>query len=128
MRARWAKTVDSYDRLLEQGRQEQERLRQLSRDLTVELKAKREESRFEIRKDMLLVVGEVLQIVARRQASSIDELAGDVEAGLTLALRAGGADLLTTVPGGKVVAPGVIVRGGIDERVLLKPQIKQEAG
>lgn len=122
-----AKTVDSYDRLLEREKQEQGRLRQLSRDLTVELKAKREESRLEIRQDMLLAIGEVLQTVVRRQASSIDELAGNVEAGLTLALKAGDADLLSTTPEGKVVAPGVIVRGGIGDRVLLKPQIVQEA-
>ena len=113
---------------LEREQREQERWRQQVRERNAELAANREESRLEIRQDMLLAVGEVLQMVARHQGG-VDELAGNVEAGLTLALRAGGADLLDTAPEGKVVAPGVIVRGGLHgDRVLLKAQVKHEAG
>ena len=112
---------------LNSERREQERLRQQVRERNAELDAKREESRLEIRKDMLLAVGEVLQTVARRQGS-VDDLAGNVEAGLRLALRAGGADLLDTAPEGKVAAPGVIVRGGAHgDLVLLPAQVKHEA-
>lgn len=132
---------------IQQERQEQQRLRQQMQALAAELDARREESRLEIRQDMLLAVGEVLQSVCLRD--SVEELAGDVEAGLTLALRAGGADLLET-PGAlvnyepqrhqakgdlppsamvKVLAPGVIVRGGVHgDRVLLKAHVKHEAG
>ncbi len=119
----------SYEDSLERERREQERLRLQVRDFGAELAANRQESRLEIRQDMLLAVGEVLQMVARQQGSSIEELAGNVKAGLTLALRAGGADLLDTAPEGKVIAPGVIVRGGVHgDRVLLKTQVKHEAG
>lgn len=137
------KTVDSYDRLLEQGRRDQLRLQQLVRDLAAELDSNREESRLEIRRDMLLIVGEVLQSVRRRD--SLDEVVGDVEAGLRLALIAGGAELLDKAPEGydpqrhfateaiqafcpvKITAPGVIVRGNIHgDLVLLKARVISE--
>ena len=124
---------------------EQERLRQQVRDLDAELAAKRELSRLEIRRDMLLAVGEVLQSVRRR--NSPEEIIGDVVAGLRLAVRAGGAELLDMAPEGydprlhqtsekipdsspvKVVAPGVIVRGRTHgDLVLLKALVKHEAG
>ena len=139
--------VEAHQAKLQQERQEQERLRQQVQALGAELDAQREESRLEIRQDMLLAVGEVLQSVYRR--GSVEELAGDVEAGLTLALRAGGAELLEK-PGEmvrynpqrhqakddlpesamvQVIAPGVIVRGGVHgDRVLLKAHVKHEAG
>ncbi len=131
---------------IEVGRQEQERLRQQVRERNAELAANREESRLEVRRDMLLVVGEVLQSVSRSRDSGA--LAGDVEAGLTLALRAGGAEPLETpgeivafdpelhdtegnVPARgavRVIAPGVVYRGGTHgESVLLKAQVKHEA-
>ena len=137
---------------IEQERREQERLRQQVRERNAELAANREESRLELRQDMLLAVGEVLQSV--RRAASIEEFADNVEAGLTLALRAGGAEPLET-PGARVaydpekhrlesrhmegslpdsspvrvVAPGVIYRGGIHgDRVLLKAHVRHEAG
>ena len=137
---------------IERERQEQERLRQQVRERNAELAANREESRLELRQDMLLAVGEVLQSV--RRAGSSEELAGNVEAGLTIALRAGGAEPLET-PGARVaydpekhqlesrhmegglpdsspvtvVAPGVIYRGGIHgDRVLLKAHVRHEAG
>lgn len=137
----------SHEAQLQQERQEQERLRQQVQTLDAELEAQRQESRLEIRQDMLLAVGEVLQSVYRRD--SLEELAGNVEAGLTLALRAGGAELLEKpeemvkynpqrhqakddLPESavvKVLAPGVIVRGGAHgDRVLLKAHVKHEAG
>lgn len=124
---------------MERERAERKRLHGLLSKSNKELEANRKQSRLEVRQDMLLAVGEVLQTVVRRQASSIDELAGNVEAGLTLALKAGEAELLNTAPEGKVVAPGVQVRGIIRDKnkedgfkevvkVLLKPQVKQEVG
>ena len=158
---------EAHETLLERERQEQERLRQQVRERNAELASNREESRLEIRQDMLLAVGEVLQSV--RRAATVEELAGNAEAGLTLALRAGGADPLETpgeqvaydpekhhlenyhlekhhlekhdlekhhaeggLPGSslvRVVAPGVVYRGGIHgDRVLLKAHVKHEAG
>ena len=131
---------------LERERREQERLRQQVRERNAELAANREESRLEIRQDMLLAVGEVLQSMHRR--GNLDQVVGDVEAGLTLALRAGGAETLETLGATvpykpqwhhakgeipysgtvKVLAPGVIVRGRINgDRVLLKAHVKHEA-
>ena len=135
------------DAEVESEREEQERLRQQVRERNAELAANREESRLELRQDMLLAVGEVLQSVHHRNGSG--EPAWDVAAGLALALRAGGAEPLGT-PGKvvefdpelhqaeksapdrslvRVVAPGVVYRGGIHgDRVLLKAQVKHEAG
>ena len=142
-----SKVQVSHETQLQQERLEQERLRRQVQALDAELEAQREESRLEIRQDMLLAVGEVLQSVYCRDR--IEEMAGNVEAGLTLALRAGGAELLEK-PGEmikynpqrhqakddlhesaivKVLAPGVIFRGGVHgDRVLLKAHVKHEAG
>ena len=137
----------SQEAQLEQERAEQERLRQQVRERNAELAARREESRLDIRQDMLLAVGEVLQCVPC--AASREELARTVEAGLSLALGAGGAELLEQGgavidfdpvlhdamegrrPTGRVrvLAPGVIVRGGVHgDRVLLKARVKHEEG
>ena len=135
----------SHAAVLERQQGEQERLRQQVQDLDAEVDAKRERANLEIRRDMLLAVGEVLQAV--RHQNDLDELVGDIEAGLTLALRAGGAEPLET-PGTlvsyepqfheitgklthtdqvKVIAPGVIALGGImGDRVLLKAKVKYE--
>ena len=150
-RARIAEALESQSQAhaaeLERERQEQERLRQQVRDLDSELNAQREESRLEVRQDMLLAVGEVLQSLWRRE--SIEELAGNVEAGLALALQSGGAGLLEKrgetvefnpqwhqakdwLPESvmvKVLTPGVVVRGGAHgDRVLLKAHVRHEAG
>ncbi len=144
-RARVVDLEKTHEAQIQSERQEQERLRQQIQSLSAELVAQREESRLEIRMDMLLAVGEILQSVCGR--SGTKELAGSVEAGLTLALRAGGADLLET-PGDtvrfkpqwhqakddlpdsavvEVLAPGIIVRGGSHgDRVLLKAQVRHE--
>lgn len=145
---------EAHENRIEQERQEQERLRQQVRERNAELAANREESRLEIRQDTLLAVGEVLQSVSSSKDSG--ELAGSVLAGLTLALRAGGAELLEA-PGQLVkydteihllvsdineheeglsdsdpvvvVAPGVVVRSGtLGDRILLKAQVRREAG
>ena len=138
---------EAHEAELERERQEQERLRQQVRERNAELAANREESRLEIRRDMLLAVGELLQSV--RGSADAEGLAVNVEAGLSLALRAGGAEPLETPgtvveydpalheakgtpPGSgrvRVVTPGVIVRGGVHgDRVLLKAHVKHEAG
>ena len=132
---------------VEQERREQERLRQQVRERNAELAASRLESRLEIRQDMLLAIGEVLQSIFHRNGSG--ELAGDVAAGLSLALRAGDAEPLGSpgeaveynpelhqldkgAPGSglvRIVAPGVVYRSGSrGDRVLLKAQVKHEAG
>ena len=132
---------------IEAERQEQERLRQQVRERNAELAANREESRLELRQDMLLVMAELLQAVPGW--NSLDDAVRDVEAGIALALGAGGAELLESPgqwveydvrlhnaeekvhPGARVrvVAPGVIYRGGMHgDRVLLKAQVKHEAG
>ena len=141
------KLNESHEAQLRQERQEQDRLRRQTQALDSELNSRRKESRLEIRLDMLLAVGEVLQSVYLSKGG--EESTGNVAAGLTLALQAGGAELLER-PGDtvsyshqwhitkgdlpesaavKVLAPGVIVRGGIHgDRVLLKAQVGQEAG
>ena len=69
-RARIAGETESqrkaHDAELEREQREQVRLRQQVRDLGAELAANREESRFEIRNDILLAVGEVLQSIRFR--------------------------------------------------------------
>ena len=136
---------EAHEARIEQERQEQDRLRQQVRQRNAELAANREESRLEIRQDMLLAVGEVLQSLYSDDGVEAE----DVQAGLALALRAGGAEPLGTAGtlveydphlhesiGGApaegrvaVVAPGVIVRGGTHgDRVLLKAQVRHEAG
>ena len=132
---------------LERERQERERLREQVRERNSELSANRRESRLEVMQDTLQLAGEVFQCVPLW--TTLEEAIRDSEAGLARALRAGGAELLETatamveydplrhhakarIPKGcwvKVVAPGVIYRGGIHgDRVLLKAQVKHEAG
>ena len=139
---------EAHEAQMESERQEQERLRQQVRERNAELAANREESRLELRQDMLLAVGEVLQSVCLR-GSGGDGLAADAQAGLVLALGAGGAEPVGSagdvVPFDpekhraegavsssglvRIIAPGVIYRGGIHgDRVLLKAHVKHEAG
>ena len=138
---------EAHEAQLEREREEQERLRRQVRERNAELAANRDESRLELRQDMLLAIGELLQ--AAQGWSNLDEAVRDVEASIALALGAGGAELLErpdrTVdydpalhsseepvhPGARVrvAAPGVIYRGGLHgDRVLLKAQVKHEAG
>ncbi len=134
-----------YEEQIERERQEQERLKQQVRERNADLAARREESRLEIRWDMLIAVGEVLQSVY--SSSPPEETVCNVEAGLRLALRAGAAETLDSAPEGydarlhkatealtestpvRVIAPGVIVRGGAHgDRVLLKAHVTNEVG
>ena len=129
----------------EELQREISRLSQQIQERNAELDSRREESRLEIRQDMLLAVGEVLQSLCLRY--DLEGTVGDIEAGLALALRAGGAELLENAGASisfqprvheteqelpdsapvKVLAPGVIVRNGIHgDRVLLKAQVKHE--
>lgn len=136
---------EAHEAELVSERREQERLRQQVRQRNADLAARREESRLEIRRDMLLAIGEVLQLA--RLGDSCNETLGNVEAGLRLALRAGGAEVVDSAPEGydlrlhrseeelaistpvRVVAPGVIVRGETDgDLVLLKAKVSREAG
>ena len=132
---------------IEAERQEQERLRQQVRERNAELAANREESRLEVREDMLLFSGELLQ--AASQWTTLEEAKRDALAGLALTLRAGGAEPLEKEgnivdydPGKhqadaathegcrvKVLAPGVIYHGGnLGDRVLLKARVTHEVG
>ena len=129
---------------LDSERHEKEQWKQQVRERNAELAASREVSRLESRRDMLLAIGEILQSIRHRD--SLEEVIGNVEAGLRLALRAGGAELLDSAPDGydpylhhasenllgsspvKVIAPGVIVRGKTHgDLVLLKAHVKHEA-
>ena len=142
-----AQQRESHEAQLEQKRQEQDRLRQQVRERNAELAANREESRLEVREDMLLFSGELLQ--AASQWTTLEEAKRDALAGLALTLRAGGAEPLekegnivdydpgkhqadTAIPVGcrvKVIAPGVIYRGGnLGDRVLLKARVTHEVG
>ena len=159
---------ENHEGQLERERQEQERLRQQVRERNAELAAHRAESRLELRQDMLLAIGEVLQSVnSVNTGPERNGLNADVAAGLVLALRAGGAEplgeagervpynpdvhsiaaahsntevhpnaeehsSLAGIPRSgtvKIVAPGVVYRGGTHgDRVLLKALVKHEAG
>jgi hypothetical protein len=138
----------SDESLLEETRREEERLRQQVRDLHTQLASGREESRLDIRHDMLLAVGETLQVLGEHHGRR-EDLIQDVEAGLSLALHAGGAELLGKVgeevpyeprlhqakgdlAGGILVlikAPGLLVRGSTQgDRVLLKAKVVPTEG
>lgn len=138
---------EAHEVALEHEQREKEYWRQQVRERNAELAANREESRLEILQDMLLASGELLQAAGRW--ATLEEAVSVVEAGLTLAIRSGGADLLETTGSTvdynplkhssdialpdrcrvKVIAPGVIYHGGIHgHRVMLKAQVRQEAG
>ena len=107
----------------------------------------REESRLEVRQDMLLAVGDVIQRAYNEGRSPEDRLR-DVMSTLPKALREGGAETLGTVgdivpydpkfhhsPIGisrgtpvRLSAPGVIVRGrSSGDRVVLKANVKHQS-
>ena len=132
--------VDNYNARLSEAHAEIERMRRNTDDLQQQVARRREEARLEIRRDMLVAIGEVLQIMSVKDRKPAN-LTADIEAGLSLALRAGGAEVLgcvgEEVPYDSrrhqaeraidegtpvvVVAPGVLVRGGQrGELILLK--------
>ena len=136
-----AKTVDSYERLLEQGRREQGRLRQQVQTLDAQMASGREESRLEVRQGILLAVGDALQR-AYLQGKKAEDRLGVVITTLPKALQEGGAETLGKV--GEIVkynpklhhspeavssgvkvrltAPGVVV----GDRVILKASVSTE--
>ena len=96
----------SFEEQLEQDRQERERLRssydddfkrhrQLIETYRAQMSSGREESRLEVRYDMLLAVGDVLQRACWHGRSSEERL-NDVIANLPKVLRDGGAEPLGT--------------------------------
>ena len=134
----------AYKDKLEQRSSEEERLRGQVEGLRAQIAEGREESRLDIRQDMLAVIGETLQSFRRRRFSP-EEMLGHVEARLTLALQAGGAEEFGTVgdtavfdpivhqgPGNipigdpvRLVASGSMVRGKLTgDRVLMKAQVE----
>lgn len=125
-----------YENRLAQSNQETARLR-------AEIAAGREESRLDIRQDMLTVISETLYDLRGRQDSP-QELLRLVETRLSLALRAGGAEEFGTIgetvpynpiqhqsddeipPGApvRIAAPGAVVRGKLTgDRVLVKASV-----
>ncbi len=133
----------SYEDQLAEMRAEQKRLQGRVEGLRAQIAARREESRLDIRHDMLLVIGETLQSFRQRKGSP-EELLRHIEARLSLALRAGGAEEFGTIgetvlynprfhqvekqtPNKspvRVSAPGAIVRGKLTgDRVLIKARV-----
>ncbi len=134
----------AFEGKLEQGNSQEERLRRQVEGLRSQIAEGREESRLDIRQDMLTVIAETLQSFRRRQYSP-KEMLGHVEARLALALQAGGAEEFGTVgdtapfnpivhqapvdiPIGhqvRVVVPGSMVRGKLTgDRILIKARVE----
>ncbi len=128
---------------LAMAEQEHERLRSQKRQIEATMSSGREESRLEVRHDMLLSVGDALQRSFRDDRSARDRL-DDVVRTLASALRAGGAEVLESVGSNvyfdpkfhhspapisagapvTVSAPGVIA----GERVILKANVTASSG
>ena len=98
---RMSREVETLNTQLSEAQKEIGMVRRCAGDLQIEIAQRREESQLEIRRDMLLSIGEVLQIVSKKDKKLVD-LISDVQAGLSLALRAGGAEILGRV--GQVVS------------------------
>ena len=81
---------------LAMAEQEYERLRSQKRQIEATMSSGREESRLEVRHDMLLTVGDALQRAYRDDRSARD-LLDEVIRTLASALRAGGAEVLESV-------------------------------
>ena len=138
----------SYEKQMAQMQQEEDHFRQQIQTLNSMLISKREESRLDIRRDMLLAIGEALQLMYQQRQHSEVSLR-DLEAGLVLALGAGGAQLLETADSSveynpfqhklegevadgtqvRVSAPGVIVPNNrLGDAVLLKARVSRISG
>ena len=133
----------SYERKLEEAQQDAAGLLEQNRTFRALMASGREESRFEIRRDMLLEIGDILQRVYR-QGKNSEERLEEVKARLPIVLSEGGAEPLgtagdlvpydaalhhspVTVSGGTMVrlsAPGVVLRSdsGVG-RVVLKAEV-----
>lgn len=138
--------VETVNKRLLEKQGEIERVQRTITDLQQEIKRRREEAQLDIRRDMLLVIGEALQMLSKKDEKSTDLIA-DVEAGLSIALQAGGAEVLGQVgqavsydprlhqsdktlrEGVSVVvtAPGVRVdTGHLGDLVLLKARVAEK--
>ena len=146
--ASYEKQLDEQKQKIDDFHREMNHLRQQIQTLNVMLASKREESRLDIRRDMLLVVGEAIQLMYRQQ-SNPEVALRDLEAGLVLALGAGGAQLLEVAGSSvkydpfrhkvegetadgtpvRVFAPGVIVPSKrLGDAVLLKALVSEFSG
>ena len=135
----------SHEARLEEMRRETGQLNQRVEGLRAQIAEGREESRMDIRQDMLLVMAETLQSLPE-WADNPEALVKNVEAKLGLALGTGGAERLGTI--GEIVpfdprlhksakpiaidsqvrvgVPGAIVRGKLTgDRVLIKAKVVQ---
>ena len=135
---------------LERRDREEERLHNQIRMLRATIATNREESRLEIRRDMLDAMAETLKTLRQNKVSP-DSLLRDVEAGIKLALQAGGAEFYGKenelveydptlheasghIPTGalvKIIAPGALVPGAhtgnyllLKARVNNRPEVK----
>ena len=125
---------------LAEHRREEERLNQTLQSLRAEIAAGREVARMDILQDILTVITETLQSL-RRHPDCPEQMLRRVEANLTLALRAGGAEEFGKVddtvpydpirhqaeqyvPSGspvRIAFPGAVIPGKLaGDRVLLK--------
>lgn len=138
----------SYSIELKRRDDEEERLTRQIRTLRAELTKERQESHLEIRKDMLLRIGDILQR-AYLSSDAPEVTLSQVRELLPMALKDGGTELLgnvgeivsfdprlhhswEAVASGsmvRVTAPGVVARGGsYGELVILKANVSQQAG
>ena len=138
----------SYERDLEDGRQENVRLSRRVEGLRTQIAESRELSKMDILEDILLVTVETLQSL-RQQKGSPETMLGNVKASLSLALKAGGADEFGTV--GEIVlydsrlhkaeasittgvpvrirTTGALMHGKLTgDRILLKAGVEQYEG
>ena len=140
-----AEKVSSYNRLLEQERREQSQLHERVGELRNQLFSGYELSKLDIRHDMLVLIGELSQLVAEQDCPS-ESFVHDVRAKLDLALQAGDAKRLgvageiakydpkehqTVDPvrigeNVKIKVPGVKVKGQhTEDRVLVRAQVSR---
>jgi len=140
---RLRKDIASLNEQLTEEKRGRERTKRAVGDLQTQLAKNREEAILEIRRDMLLVIGELMQLTTERKDKPA-EIIPDIEAGLSLALNAGDAEIYGQVGqnvaydtklhltegtaeqgvSAVIVVPGVIVRGHqTDNIVLLKARV-----
>ena len=129
-----------YEGKLEERRREEGRLIDVVQRLRAEIAAGREVARMDILQDILTVITETLQSL-RRSQDSPEQMLRRIEANLTLALRAGGAEefgmvddnvpydpirhqadqYVTSGSPVRITSPGAIIPGKVSgDRVLLK--------
>ena len=151
-RESYAKDLDqqreSHAKDIERRDDQEERLSRQIRTLRAELTKEKQESHLEIRKEMLLRIGDILQRAYLSDDAPEVKLS-QVRELLPMALKDGGTELLGKVgdivsydprihhcwekvaSGSKVrvTAPGVVARGGsFGELVILKANVSQHAG